>query len=218
MIDLKAFRSVSYGLFLVSSRSGERVAGCVSNTFAQVTSEPLQVSISLNKENHTTQVILESGHYVAAVLSEAASMDLIGTFGFHHSDELDKFEPFATKEDQHGTPYVAEQTLSYFSVNVVESLDLGTHIMFIGTVDESAVLSSDKPMTYAYYHEIKGGRTPSRAASYIAELDAPSAPAEGYAWRCKRCGHIEHVEELPENFVCPVCGASRDKFERIELS
>lgn len=242
MIDVKAFRSISYGLYLISSSTPERSAGCVVNTFAQVTSEPLQVSVTLNKENHTTQVIRESGRYTAACLAEEASMELIGMFGFQRSHEVDKFEPFIVERDSQGIPYVAEQTLARFSVRVTDSFDLGTHLMFIGLVEEAEVLSSGRPMTYAHYHEVKGGKTPPRASSYIADLEAPasvndsekasqapneegkspSGPTEQrsprYAWRCTICGHIEELDELPDDYICPICRATKDQFERIELA
>lgn len=180
MIDVKAFRSISYGLYLIASHTEDRSAGCVVNTFGQVTSEPLQVSVTLNKENHTTKVIMASGRYTAVCLSEDASMELIGMFGFKRSKEVNKFEAFCVEKDSQGIPYVAEQTLARFSVRVTGSLDLGTHRMFIGTVEEAEVLAQGRPMTYALYHEVKGGKTPSRASSYIAELEdgAVAAPAD----------------------------------------
>lgn len=231
MIDTKAFRSISYGLYLISSHADGELAGCVVNTFAQVTSKPLQVSVALNKENHTTDLVLKSGRYAAVCLSEHASMELIGTFGFHHSREVDKFESFSIKKDSQGLPFVAEQILARFSVSVSDTFDLGTHILFIGTVEEAEVLSTERPMTYAYYHEVKGGKTPPRASGYIAELDGDAAsdasaqsgdgsvqkPGGSIAWRCTVCGHIEYVDELPDDFICPVCRAGRDKFERIEV-
>lgn len=222
MIDKKAMRSISYGLYLVSSHVGDKVAGCTVNTFAQVTSEPLQVSVALNKGNHTTSVVQEAGTYTAVSLSENAAIDLIGKFGFFSSRDVDKFEPYRVGKDCEDHSYVSEQVVARFTVRVTDSIDLGTHILFIGEVIETEVLSSDAPMTYAYYHQVKGGKTPPTAPSYLGDGDdAPAASSTGepakHAWRCTVCGHIEYVDELPDDFVCPICGAGKDQFERIEV-
>lgn len=250
MIDIDAFRSISYGLYLVSSRAEEESAGCTVNTFAQVTSDPLQVSVAVNKENHTASIIERSGAYTAVSLAQSASMELIGKFGFFCSRDVDKFEPFSVRTDGFGCPYVAEQAVARFSVKVTDSVDLGTHTLFIGVVVEAEILSDEEPMTYAYYHAVKGGKTPPKASSFIADrvgdaaagrvdandgsgstasqgdgagsfsaVDASTAKREGvrYGWRCTVCGHVEEVDELPDDFTCPICGVGKEMFERIEL-
>ncbi len=224
MIDTNALRSISYGLYLISSHADGESAGCTVNTFAQVTSNPLQVSVAVNKENHTASVIREAGMYTAVSLAKSASMDLIGKFGFFCSRDVDKFEPFVTKRDGFGLPYVAEQVVARFTVKVGDSVDLGTHILFIGTVVECEVLSGEEPMTYAYYHAVKGGKTPPKASSYLPETGGGNAAASSDAdaeakprgvWRCTVCGHIEEVDELPDDFECPVCGVGKEMFERV---
>lgn len=223
-IDKKAFRSLSYGLHIVTAQGESGRAGCVVNTFAQVTSAPAQVSIAINKENATTAIILESGMFEASVLSQNASMELIGRFGFHTSADTDKFADAAIELDEAGVPYVAEQTVAHFLAKVKGTLDLGTHMLIVGEVVQAETLSSDEPMTYAYYHQVKGGKTPPKASSYEApeeaagENDASQEGAERkVAWRCTICGHIEYVDELPDDFRCPICGVGKELFERIEL-
>ena len=165
-----------------------------------------------------------------SVLAQDATMELIGAFGFHSSKDTDKFAGCAVERDAAGIPYVAEQSVARFSAHVVNELDLGTHILFIAEVDEAAALDAGEPMTYAYYHLVKGGKTPPKASSYLPDAPdaAPAAAAaagEGdaeapkpkYAWRCKVCGHIEYGDELPDDFTCPVCSVGPDMFERIEL-
>ena len=225
MIDKTAFRSLSYGLYLVAATDGERRAACVANTFQQVTSSPLQVSVALNKDNLTTDVIMDSGRFTVSCLAQDATMELIGTFGFHCSADVDKLASCETGVDAAGVPYVAEQCVARFSVRVVQAVNLGTHILYIGEVEEAEALCAGEPMTYAYYHLVKGGKTPPKASSYLpGEASvAPAAPAAGdapkpkYGWRCTVCGHIEYVDELPDDFVCPVCGLGKDMFERVEL-
>ena len=225
MFDKQAFHSLSYGMYVIGARCDGRDYGCVANTFAQVTSSPLQVSLALNKENATTAAVRQAGRFTASCLSEQADMQLIGTFGFHTSTELDKFAQHASARDEAGMPYVAEQCCAWFSARVVSELDLGTHVLFVGEVQECAkVADAAAPMTYAFYHQVKGGKTPPKASSYLGEEQPAAAPAESngaeqpkVAWRCTICGHMEYVDELPDDFVCPVCGVGKEFFERVEL-
>ncbi len=243
MIDRSAFHSLSYGLYIVSASDNGQKFGCVVNTFQQVTSTPPRVSVALNKENATTQAILNSGRYAVSVLAQSATMDLIGVFGFRSSLEVDKFANVAFEEDPHGVPYVTEQAMARFSMRVIETVDVGTHIMFIGEVEQAEMLSDEKPLTYTYYHEVLRGKTPKRASSYTPKEEAPAAeqaageagemPAQAeqagaeepaaeaapkkYAWQCTICGHIEYLDELPEGYECPLCGMGVEDFERIEV-
>ena len=225
MFDKQAFHSLSYGMYVIGTRFGDKDYGCVANTFAQVTSSPLQVSVALNKENATTAAVRQAGRFTASCLSEQADMQLIGTFGFHTSTELDKFAQHASARDEAGMPYVAEQCCAWFSAKVVSELDLGTHVLFVGEVQECAkIADAGSPMTYAFYHQVKGGKTPPKASSYLGEEQPVAAPVEAngaeqpkVAWRCTICGHMEYVDELPDDFVCPVCGVGKEFFERVEL-
>lgn len=221
MFDKKAFRSLSYGLYIVCSQAGGLRAGCVVNTFAQVTSTPAQVSVAVNKENATAGAIAEAGRFTASVLAQDTPMELIGTFGFKTSTETDKFAACRFELDEAGIPYVVEHAVARFSARVVEQVDLGTHMLFIGEVEEAEPLAAGEPMTYAYYHQVKGGKTPPKASSYTVEQAADDeAGADGkakgrIAWRCTICGHIEYVDELPDDFRCPVCGVGKELFEKI---
>ena len=225
MIDRKAFRSLSSGLYLITAKAGDMRCGCVVNTLVQVASEPATLSVSLNKENATTAAVRQAGRFTASCLSEQADMQLIGTFGFHTSTELDKFAQHASARDEAGMPYVAEQCCAWFSAKVVSELDLGTHVLFVGEVQECAkVADAAAPMTYAFYHQVKGGKTPPKASSYLGEEQPAVASVQSngdeqpkVAWRCTICGHMEYVDELPDDFVCPVCGVGKEFFERVEL-
>lgn len=237
MVDKSAFHSLSYGLYVVAAQDSERRAACVVNTFQQVTSSPMQVSVALNKENTTTDVILDSGRFTVACLSQNATMELVGTFGFHSSANRDKLAEFNTAVDATGIPYLAEQCVSRFSVRVIQAVNLGTHILYIGEVEEAERLCSGEPLTYAYYHQVKGGKTPPKASSYLGEEAAASpaaaptdasttdgaaneeasTPKPKFAWRCTVCGHLEYVDELPDDFVCPICGVGKDMFEKVEV-
>lgn len=224
MIDTKAFHAMSYGLYLITTLDGEgaaaRPVGCVVNTFQQVTSKPPRVSVAINKDNHTAVCLQKTRRFAATVLAKSATMDLIGAFGFRSSAEEDKFAGFAAAYDEAGIPYVAEQCAARFSVEVRDIVDVGTHLLFIGDVVEASVESAEEPMTYAYYHQVKGGKTPPKASSYDASEEAAPAAAGAasagrIAWRCTICGHIEYVDELPDDFTCPVCRKGKEFFERI---
>ena len=223
-IDTKAFRSMSYGLYIISAKSGDTTAGCVVNTFQQVTSKPARVSVAINKENFTTGVILESGRFEVSVLAESATMELIGRFGFKTSSEIDKFAETKHETDAAGVPYVAEHAVAHFGARVIDKVDVGTHYLIVGEVECAEVLSGEPPMTYAYYHQVKGGKTPPKASSFDPDggITPEPAPAQDDAkprigWRCKLCGYVVEMDELPEGFTCPMCGVGREMFERIEL-
>lgn len=224
-IDKKAFRSMSYGLYIVSAKADDKAAGCIVNTFQQVTSKPARVSVAINKENYTTGVILKSGRFEVSVLAESAPMELIGTFGFKTSAEIDKFADAAHAVDDAGVPYVTEHAVAHIGARVIDKVDVGTHYVIVGEVECAEVLSDEQPMTYAYYHQVKGGKTPPKASSFesdgaadaAAPTETPKDAAPRYGWRCMICGYVVEMDELPEDFTCPMCGMGREAFERIEL-
>lgn len=224
-IDKKAFRSMSYGLYIVSAIADDKAAGCIVNTFQQVTSKPARVSVAINKENYTTGIILKSGRFEVSVLAESAPMELIGTFGFKTSAEIDKFADTAHTVDEAGVPYVTERVVAHVGARVIDKVDVGTHYVIVGEVECAEVLSDEQPMTYAYYHQVKGGKTPPKASSFesdgadagVAPAEAPKDAAPRYGWRCMICGYVVEMDELPEDFTCPMCGMGREAFERIKL-
>lgn len=226
MVDRKAFHTLSYGVYIVAAQADDLRAGCVVNTFQQVTSSPAQVSVAVNKDNATADVIRKAGRFTAAVLDETAPMELIGRFGFHTSTEIDKFADTAFAVDAAGQPYVTEHAAAWASVRVDHTVDMGSHWVFLGEAEEAGVLSKEPPMTYAFYRQVKGGKTPPKASSYDATeaSGAPEAAPEQPAatkgtskWECQICGYVIEVEgdALPADFTCPVCGAGPDQFTRI---
>lgn len=225
MIDRKAFFSLSYGVYIVSAVHDGKAAGCIVNTFNQVTSQPARVSVAVNKENVTAGVIQAAGRFEAAVLAQDAPMELIGLFGFQSSADVDKFAETPHALDAAGVPYVSEHAVAHFGARVVDTVDVGTHLLFVGEVDEAEALSDAEPLTYAYYHAVKGGKTPPKASSYTPDEPAEAAPepelakpgATRTAWKCRICGYVVEMDELPEDFTCPMCGFGREVFDRIEI-
>ncbi len=247
MVDTKAFHKLTCGLYIVSAvNSDGRKVGCIANTFEQVASKIPMAAIALNKENTTTKAIEQTKKYVVSVLTQEATMELIGTFGFRESLEIDKYADVEYELNEDGLPIVLEKTCASFEVKVAECIDAHTHNVFVGEVCESRVLdSAAKPLTYDYYHSVLKGKTPPRAASYEPDdngkSDKSSEPVKNeqsenadtdvvevevieceiqtpkYGWRCRMCGFIIEQDELPDDFVCPICGVGKDMFDRIEL-
>ena len=213
-MDNTAFFKLTYGLYIVSSTFEGRDAGCVVNTLSQVTSAPAKLSVTVNKDNVTEQVIERSGLFAAVALTNSADMDLIGRFGFHSSKELDKFAPYAVHRDSNGLPTITEHIAARYSCRVVDRLDLGTHVLFVGEVTEAETVSALDVMTYSYYHDIKKGLTPKNAPSYQAE-SAATEPVGETGYQCIVCGYRLESDTIPDDYVCPICGMGRDQLKKL---
>lgn len=207
MIDPKAFFSMNYGLYLVSSAFDGKASGCTVNTLSQVTAIPNRLTVAVNKDNYTTEIIEKSGYFTGVALAQDATMELIGAFGFKSGRDTDKFAPFRTAIDENGVPYVTEQVVSRFSCKVIGKLDVGTHILFLGEVTAAETVAQGEPMTYAYYHKVRNGVTPPKASSY--------QPPAAKGFRCKVCGYVLESDTLPADYVCPVCGKGPEFFEPV---
>jgi flavin reductase (DIM6/NTAB) family NADH-FMN oxidoreductase RutF/rubredoxin len=228
-VNLKALHNISYGLYVVSSRKGDRLNGQIANTVIQVTSEPPTVAVCINKQNLTHEFISESGVFSASMLSRDTPLSFIGHFGFKTGREVDKLKDINYRLGETGAPIVVDHSLAYLEARVINQVDVGTHTIFIGELVGADVLREGEPMTYAYYHDVKRGTTPKTAPSYIEERKEEVSKMAKY--RCTVCGYIYDpqagdpdgdikpgtpFEELPDEWVCPVCGASKDQFEKIE--
>ena len=203
-----ALYNLSYGLYIISSTNEGKDAGCIANTLHQVTASPVQLSVALNKDNFSEQVIAESGYFNAVALTQEVDMDVIATFGFQSSKDHDKYASVPFSRDSKGIPYVKEHTAAYFTCKVVQQVDLGSHVMFIGEVIDCDNLAKEEVMTYAYYHKVKNGTTPKNASSYQEKT-------EKSGWRCSICGYIYEGDPLPEDYICPICGAPAAVFEKV---
>ena len=155
------------GLSVVSAQAGDDVGACVINTGLQLTSEPLQIEVVVNKKNHTEGVISKAGHFALIVVTEAADMLYIGRFGFRTSADYDKFAGIEHNTTVLGDPYTPENAACMLACKVVSSLDVGTHTIFVGEVVDAEVLSDVTPMTYNYYHTVLKGKTPAKASSFV---------------------------------------------------
>lgn len=166
-MDVTALHKFHSGLYVVSARAGEDVGACVINTGLQLTSAPLQVEVVVNKQNHTEEVIAKAGHFALTTITESADMLYIGRFGFRTSANYDKFDGIECKETVLGDPYTPQNAACVLACKVVSSLDVGTHTIFVGEVEDAQNLSDVPVMTYAYYHSVLKGKTPPKASSFI---------------------------------------------------
>ena len=181
---------LSYGLYIVTTKDGEKANGCIVNTAIQAASTPNQLCICINKANYTHDMVLKTGVFNVSVLSKTALFPLYQRFGFQSGREVDKFADYtAYKNAENGVPYIIEGTNAYLAVKVSQTVDLGSHTMFIGEVTEMEV--KPKP------EEV--GKT-----------------ADGQTvWRCTICGYEYVGEELPEDFICPLCKHPASDFEKV---
>lgn len=166
-----ALQEISYGVYVVCARSMEKNNGQIVNTLFQVTADPEVIAISINKENLTHEMIKESKLFTASILSEDTPMKFIGTFGFKSGRNIDKFDGINFKYGNLGVPIITEHSLACLEARVINSMDLGSHTIFVGEVAEMVSLGDGKAMTYSYYHEIKGGLSPKTAPTYIKRED-----------------------------------------------
>lgn len=161
-----ALYKLTYGLYVIGAKHGEEESGCIVNTLVQVTAMPVRLAVTISKGSFTGALIQASGRFTAAALDQRADFPYIGRFGFRTGREFAKFEGIACGEDQTGVPYPKDAVCARFSVKVEHTVDLGTHLMFIGTVEEAETLSDETPLTYAYYRDVIKGMTPKNAPSY----------------------------------------------------
>lgn len=227
-MNTKALHKLSYGLYVVSSRKGTKLNGQIANTVIQITSEPPAIAVSINKQNLTHEFIMESKVFTASVISQDAPLSFVGHFGFKSGRDMDKFEGVDYKLGETRVPLVLDYTLAYLEAKVIQDIDVGTHTVFMGELVGADVMKEDEPMTYAYYHQVKRGTTPKTAPSYIEERKDMKKMAK---YECTVCGYIYDpelgdpdggikpgtpFEQIPDDWVCPVCGASKGQFEKKE--
>ena len=231
-MNQKALHRISYGLYVISSFEGDKKNGQIANALIQVTSEPQNVVIALNKENLTHSMIEESRAFSASVLSKNTPFQFIGQFGFKSGRDTDKFEGVNYKKGATGAPIVLDNSIAYLEAKVINTLDVGTHTIFVGEVVDCDILSKDEPMTYEYYHTIKGGKSPKTAPTYIKDEKAEEKEAvKMKKYRCTVCGYVYDpqqgdsesgvapgtpFEQIPDTWSCPICGAKKSEFEPLE--
>ena len=205
-MDKKAMYKLSYGLFVLTAKDEEKDNGCIINTAIQASSMPNQLSICVNKANLTHDMIVKTGKFTVSVISQDAGFDLFKHFGFQSGKDVDKFKNFEKcKRGENSIYYITEGTNAYISVNVSKTEDLGSHTMFIGEITDMEVLSETTSVTYDYYLK-----------NIKPQPENVGTTTDGKTiWRCTICGYEYVGEELPEDFICPLCKHPASDFEKI---
>ena len=205
-MDNKTMYKLTYGLFVLTSSFEGKDSGCIITTAGQFTSEPNRFSIAVNKTNFTQELVQKSGRFNISVLSENADFELFRHFGFQSGRTVDKFAGFTDcRRSANGIYYVTAGTNGYISATVEQTVDLGSHTLFIASVDDMEVLSDAPSTTYAYYQ-----------SSIKPKPQQPAATGKT-VWRCTVCGHIYEGEELPADYICPLCKHPASDFEKVTL-
>ena len=225
----EALHKLGYGMYVVSSRKGDRLNAQIANTVFQITSEPPTLAVSINKKNLTHEFIKESRVFAASVLCQDTPLSFIGHFGFKSGRDINKVEGINYKTGVTKAPVVIDNAVAYMEAKVKQEVDVGTHTIFIGEVVDADVITEEKCMTYDYYHQVKRGTTPKTAPSYVEEKKEAATQMAKY--KCTVCGYIYDpelgdpdgdvkpgtpFEEIPDDWVCPVCGAAKSDFEKEE--
>ena len=203
-MDKKALYQLTYGVFLLSTKAGDKVNGCITNTCIQVANSPTRVAISVLNTNYTCDLIKESGIFALSLLDNTCTFQTIKHFGFQSGRDVDKFDGLTLPTDVNGVPYLAWQTTAVISCKVLQSTDLGSHTLFIAEVVDAKLLNDNAPLTYADYQ-----------ANVKPKPQEVKKEKKIVGWRCKICNYVYEGSELPADFTCPLCGHDKDDFEPI---
>ncbi|MDD3339118.1 MAG: flavin reductase [Lachnospiraceae bacterium] len=199
-MDNKAMYQLTYGLFVLSAKDGDKDNGCIINTAGQVTTTPNRITIAVNKQNCTHDMIRKTGEFNLSILDESAPFAIFERFGFQCGRDTDKLAGLEVLRADNGLFYLKGHASAFLSGKVVETMDLGTHTLFLADVTDGALLSGDNPITYAYYQK---------------NTKPKPEKTEKKGYRCKICGYIYEGEPLPEDFICPICKHGAIDFEKI---
>lgn len=196
-----AMYKLSYGLFILTAKENEKDNGCVINTAMQVTDKPKQIMITVNKQNHTHDMIVNTGEFNISVLTESSEFNMYKNWGFQSGRDTDKTIGINFKRAENGIIYLTDHTNAYISGRVVSSVDLGTHTLFIAEVKEAEVLGEEESVTYSYYQKnIK---------------PAPKKEESKKGFICSICGYIYEGDILPDDFICPLCKHGAEAFTKL---
>ena len=224
----KALSKISYGIYVVSSKKGNEINGQIVNSLFGIVPNPPTVAVSINKENLTHEYIQKSRVFSVSILLEDTPMSFIGRFGLKSGRDIKKFDGVRYKIEKTQAPILLDNSIAYLEAKVTKEVDVGSHMLFIGEVVDAEILRDDEPMTYHYYQMVKQGKTPKNAATYY-RVDKNKDVQKMDTYQCKVCGYVydpakgdpdssiapgTQFEDLPDDWVCPVCGVGKEEFEK----
>lgn len=198
MIEKESAFKFSYGLFVLTARDGGKDNGCIINTAQQVTDSPLRICVTVNKTNYTHDMIKNTGCFNISILDESVPFTVFQHYGFKSGRDTDKIVADTMPRAENGIVYLSSFANAFLSGQVIDSLDCGSHTIFVAEVTEAKVLSDEKSVTYQYYFDhIKPKPRPKKEQGYV----------------CTICGYVYEGEELPDDFICPICKHASDVFK-----
>ena len=200
-MDNTAFFKLSYGLFVVTAHEGDKDNGCITNTVVQQTTTPNRISVTINKNKYTHDMIKRTGVFNVSVLSEKAKFETFKHWGFQSGKDVDKTVGITYFRLENGVIYILDGVNAVMCAKVEQEVDLGTHTMFIAEVTDAFSTEEDSSATYAFYHK---------------NIKPAPQQAKKKGWICTVCGYIYEGEVLPEDFICPTCKHPASDFKRIE--
>ncbi len=200
--DLSALFNIGYGLYVVTSNDGVRDNGMICNSVMQLTSSPERVGVTINKSTYTHGVVKNTGIMNICPIVKEAPFKVFEAFGFKSGRDTDKFKDCEPKRSDNGLVYLPKYINSYMSLSVVDYVDLGTHGMFICEITEAVCISRAETMSYSYYH-----------SSVKPKPTTKKEEKSGYI--CTICGFIYDEDDIPDDYVCPICNHGREVFEKI---
>ena len=234
-MDLNTFFKVGYGMYIISSKLGDKYNGQIANAVMQVSSDPPLFTAGMNNNNLTCKYIKDNGYFSVSILSEESDMKFIGKFGFKSGKNIDKFLDTEYIISDTKIPVITENTVAYFVCKLINIVDVGTHSVFIGEAVEAKILNDKTPLTYKYYREVLRGKSPKTAPTFIKtnkqvnEIKQKESKMSKY--ECTVCGYVYDpaegdpengikagtaFEDLPDDWVCPECGVGKEDFEKLE--
>lgn len=200
-MDNQAMFKLGYGLYVLTAKQGEKDNGCIINTVMQITDEPKQIVLGINKENLTHDMVLQTGIFNVSVLTQEAVFWIFQHYGFQSGRDVDKFANIPEARTENGLRYVEGCTNAVISGKVVSTQDCGTHTLFVAEVTDARVLSEEPSVTYQYYFD---------------HIKPKPVPAKKTSWVCKICNYVYEGETLPADYVCPWCKHGPEDFEKVE--
>lgn len=231
-MDLTPIFTLTYGLYTIGSKSGNRLNAQIANAVFQITASPARIAVAINKSELTNEFIKDSGYLAIGVLSQEAKMPFIGHFGFKSGRDINKFETIDYFTTPNGCPCPKENIVACIELKIESAVEVGTHTLFVGELTDCSMVTEGVPMSYTYYREVLCGKTPPSAPSYKGEVKKVKAEKEEKMKKyiCDVCGYEYDpavgdpdggiapgtaFEDIPADWVCPVCGVGKDQFSEV---
>lgn len=211
-MDESVLWDLTYGMYAIGVKQGDKDKGCIVNTVTQITAENPIVAVSMNKDNFTCELIRQAGRFAVSILGEEVDNNVIAELGFCSGRDHDKFARFAVSYTDEGLPLVKDGAVGYLTCQLLEMVEAETHMVILARVIDTARGTSKTPMTYAYYHSQRKGKAPKNAPTYRKEEKKEPAAKTCV---CTICGYVYQgsLASIPEDFQCPVCQHGKPYFK-----